>query len=143
LNGNVVGEDSKVAIPTGSEAMLVVRAATGLGEVKGRSEITLDLESVVVDGRRYRLETSDIVEQGKQGLGENKRSAKFVGGGVLLGTIVSAMPGGGKDAVIGPASGTGAAGVATQAVVRGSSIGIPAESILTFQLKARVEIQPE
>jgi hypothetical protein len=142
LIANVVGEDSKVAIPRGSEAMLVVRAAKGQGEEKGRSELTLDLDSVTVEGRRYRLETRDIVEQGRQGLDRNKRSAKFVGGGALLGTIVSAVPGGGKDAVIGPASGTGA-GTAAQAVAHGSSISIPAESILTFQLEARVEVQPE
>jgi hypothetical protein len=137
LIGNVLSDDSKVAIPRGSEATLVVKAVNGQGEIHGR--LSLDLDSVTVDGRRYRLETDDIVEQGRQGPDENKRSVKFAGG-ALTGTIISAVAGGGKDAVIGPASG---AGVAPQPVVRGSSISIPADSILTFRLESRVEVQPE
>src|SRR5580658_9516657 len=64
LIGNVLGDDSKVAIPRGSEAMLVVTAMRSQGDVQGRPELTLDLDSVTVDSRRYQLKTDDIVEQG-------------------------------------------------------------------------------
>ena len=75
--GNVVGEDGKVAIPNGSEAMLEVRAVNA----QGRSELTLDLDSITVDGRPYQLKTNDIVD-------ESKRAP----GGALRGTIVSVAP---------------------------------------------------
>jgi len=80
--GNVLSDDNKVAIPRGSEAMLAVKAVN-------RSELSLDLDSVTVNGRRYRLETDNMAEQ----------------------------------------------------VARGGTI--PADSILTFRLESRVEVQPD
>ena len=137
---DVIGADGGVAIPRGSDAMLIVRSSQGQGKIEGRSEIALDLDSVTVGGRHYNLETVDIVQQGTQGLGKNKRSGEFVGGGAVLGTIIGAVAGGGKGAAIGAAAGAGA-GVGAQALTRGKAITIPSESVLSFRLEAPVSIR--
>jgi hypothetical protein len=136
---DVIGTDGRVAIPKGSNAMLAVRMSRGQGKVKGQSEIVIDLASVDVDGRHYDLETSDVARKGKQGLGKNRRSAKFIGGGAILGTVIGAVAGGGAGAAIGAASG-GAAGAGLQAVTRGKAVSIPSETVLSFRLEQPVDI---
>jgi hypothetical protein len=129
-----------VAIAHGASATLVVRAATDQGKLQGRSELMVDVAAVTVNGRRYRLETNDVVEKGREGVGMNKRTGTFVGGGAALGGIIGALAGGGKGAAIGAISGAGA-GTATQGLTRGRAVRIPAETLLTFQLEAPVRIR--
>jgi hypothetical protein len=138
----VTDATGRVVIPRGSAASLVVRSVHAQGKVEGESELALDLDSVTIEGRRYRIETADIVEKGKQGVGANSRTAKFVGGGTVLGTILGAVAGGGRGAAIGAVSGA-AAGTATQTVTRGKGVRVPAETVLTFRLEAPVRITSE
>ncbi|HEX5226984.1 MAG TPA: hypothetical protein VFW44_04710 [Bryobacteraceae bacterium] len=140
VSRDVFDTDGQVAIPRGSKATLVVRAAIAQGRVEGRSELALDVAAVQVDGRRYRLETKDFVERGREGVGANQRTAKFAGGGALLGGIIGAVAGGGKGAAIGALSGA-AAGAGTQSVTRGRDVRIPAESVLSFRLESPVHIR--
>lgn len=128
-----------VAIPRGAKVALVVRAAAGQGKVEGRSELALSVASVAADGRTYRLETNDVVRQGTEGIGANKRTGEFLGGGSAVGGIIGALAGGGKAAVIGALSGA-AAGTATQAATRGPAVRIAAETVLNFRLKAAMRI---
>jgi hypothetical protein len=122
---DVFDQNGNLAIPQGSHAELIVRNL-------GRDERAVDLESIDVNGRRYVIQSETRVGQ-RQGLGENKRTGEFVGGGALLGTIVGAIAGGGKGAAIGAAAGA-AAGAGSQVATRGRSVWVPAESILRFRL---------
>ena len=90
---DLVDTDGRVAIPRGSDATLIVRGAASQGKVQGRSELALDVASVRVGGRTYRLETTDLVQQGSAGIGKNKRTGEFVGGGTALGGIIGAIAG--------------------------------------------------
>jgi hypothetical protein len=137
---DVIGVDGGIAIPKGSNAMLAVRESRGQGKVKGQSEIVIDLASVEVNGAHYDLETTDVARKGKQGMGKNRRSLKFMGGGAVLGTVIGAVAGGGAGAAIGAASG-GAAGAGLQAVTRGKAVRIPAETLLSFRLEDPVSIR--
>jgi hypothetical protein len=137
---DVLDTEGRVAIPRGSDATLVIKEAVSQGKIEGKSELVLDVGSVSVGGRTYRLETSDLVEKGKDGLGKNKRSAIFVGGGSALGGLIGGLAGGGKGAAIGALSGA-AAGTATQAVTRGKGVRVPSETILNFRLEAPVRIR--
>ncbi len=128
---DVFDSNGQVAIPRGSDATLVVRESREQGRVEGRSELALDVAAVRVAGRRYRLETGDFVEKGRQGLGKNKRTAEFAGGGSLLGGIIGAVAGGGRGAAIGILSGA-AGGAAAQTATRGKDVRIPAETVLNF-----------
>jgi hypothetical protein len=133
VNQDVVGQNGNVVIPRGSAATLVVRDLPG-------DEKALDLESVTVDGNRYMISAEGQSYKQKEGVGKNKRTAKYVGGGALLGTIVGAIAGGGKGAAIGAIAG-GAAGAGAQTITRGKEIRVPAESLLTFHLDQPVQLQ--
>src|SRR5581483_3161798 len=70
---NVLDRDGKVVIPRGANAQIVVRSASKGGRIRGSSDLVLDLASVSIDGRLYRLNTVDIEKRGKSGVGANKR----------------------------------------------------------------------
>ncbi len=135
IQRDVLDHDGRVAIPRGANAELVVRRVQG-------NELMLDLRAVNVDGKRYILDTEDVVESGsheKDGVGENKRTGKFLGGGAVIGGIIGAIAGGGKGAAIGAASGA-AVGAGTQMATRGRAVRVPAESVLAFRLEKPVRI---
>jgi hypothetical protein len=122
-----------VVIPRGANAQIVIRSAAKGGRFHGTSDLILDLAAVAIEGRSYTLSTADIVERGKPGMGANKRTAEFTGGGAVVGAIIGAIAGGGRGAAIGAGSGAGA-GAVTQAITKGGSIKVPVESLLTFKL---------
>ena len=114
------------AIPKGSPAELRVRTAAD-------GDLILDLDSVVVDGRRYAVAAqADRIDSRPRGTSGNK-AAEYVGGGALLGTIIGAIAGGGKGAAIGAAGGAGV-GAAGLLATHGRQVRVPAGSELTFRL---------
>jgi hypothetical protein len=126
---DVLDSSGRVAIPRGSNAELVVRSINS-------SERAVDLESITVGGNRYVVAATGAdtpVTTEKDGVGKNKRTAKYVGGGAVIGSIIGAIAGGGKGAAIGAIAG-GAAGAGAQTITRGRDIHVPAESLLTFRL---------
>jgi hypothetical protein len=127
--------DGVVAIPRGSEARLVTR------RVEANGDITLDVDSIAVAGRRYRVSTeNEELQNRRDGIGGNERTGKFVGGGAVLGAIIGAIAGGGKGAAIGAASGAGA-GAATQIITRGREVHVPAESVIRFRLDTPLRLR--
>ena len=125
---DIRGTDGLVAIPRGSDARLVTR------RLEGNGDITLDVESITVAGRRYRVSTADQeLENRRDGVGANKRTGQFVGGGAVLGALIGAIAGGGKGAAIGAVAGAGA-GAGTEIITQGKEVHVPAESVLHFRL---------
>jgi hypothetical protein len=118
-----------LAISRGSDVEMVVRRAAN-------NELVLDLDSVLVNGQRFGIETQETTITGaerRDGLGANSRTGKYVGGGALLGAIIGAVAGGGKGAAIGAGAGA-AAGAGAQIFTRGSRVNVPAETLVTFRL---------
>lgn len=111
------------AIPEGSPAELVVRAAPG-------GDLILDLDSVYAHGQRYVVSAEAERIQSDRQLSND--APALIGGGAVLGTIIGALAGGGKGAAIGAA-----AGAATGAglSIRGRSVRVPAGSVLNFRLE--------
>jgi hypothetical protein len=130
--------DGKVVIPAGAKAQVIIKSLTQGGKIKGQADLVLDLASVSIDGRQYALSTVDLEEKGRAGLGKNKRTAEFLGGGAAIGGIVGGLLGGGKGAAIGAGVGAGG-GTAAQAMTRGN-IRVEAETILTFKLDASLKV---
>ncbi len=129
VDQDVMDRNGNLVIPRGSNAELVVRGLSN-------RELSLDLESVTVNGQRFAVasSTADVSGNRKPGVGANKRTGEYVGGGALLGTIIGAIAGGGRGAAIGAAAGA-AAGAGTQVLTRGRSVNVPSESLLTFRLE--------
>ena len=135
---NVLDADGKVVIPAGAKARIVIKSLTQAGKIQGQSDLVLDLASVSIDGRQYALSTADLEEKGRAGVGKNKRTAEFLGGGAAVGGIVGALFGGGKGAAIGAGAGAGG-GTLAQALTKGS-IRVEAETILVFKLDMALEV---
>jgi len=136
VDQDVYDVNGRVAVPRGSTAELMVK--------RNGSELSIDLESLTIDGERYAVDadatsavgTSGVkstIENGAGTIGANKDTATYVGGGALLGTIVGAIAGGGKGAAIGAAVGA-ASGAGAQIYTHGKAVNVPAESLLTFRL---------
>jgi hypothetical protein len=134
VSREVPGENNDVAIPRGSDVELMVRDT-------GHHTLSLDIEAIVVNGKRYGVTTYQIIREGdqKDGIGANGRTGKYLGGGALFGTILGAVAGGGKGAGIGALAG-GAAGAVGEVATKGKRVRVPAESVMTFQLRLPLDL---
>ena len=131
----VVGD--RVVIPKGARASGTVVDAKSAGKIKGSAHLTVALSTVTVDGKKYRVKTSEVTESGK---GRGKRTAEGAGGGAVVGGLIGALAGRGKGAAIGAAVGAGA-GTATAAETGQRDITINSESRLSFRLEDALQIE--
>jgi len=134
VSNDIKDRSGAVAIPRGTRAQLV---ATPTSDGK---DMNLDLQSVTINGQRYLLATSSAKSTAPGGLGANKRTAKYVGGGAAIGAVLGALLGGGKGAAIGALVG-GAGGAGTEAYT-GRKKELPAETELTFKLAQDLQLRP-
>jgi hypothetical protein len=125
---NVTDRTGRVAIAGGTPAELVVRSVS-------KHKLVLDLQAIIIGGQRYHVlsDTATVEGTNKSGLGANRRTAKFVGGGALGGSVIGAIAGGGAGAAFGAVAG-GAGGATAQVLTKGKSVQVPAESLVTFRL---------
>jgi hypothetical protein len=144
IQQDVVDSTGAVGIPAGTEAKLQVvdlnQGNQNQSNVSNKN-LALDLYSVILNGREYRVDSSSVTENGSAGFGMNKRTAVFTGGGAGLGALMGAVFGGGKGAGIGTLAG-GALGAVTQYMTRGKQVTVPAESVLTFQIDQTLVLHP-
>ena len=129
--------DGRTVIPDGAEATGTVVTATPAGRFKGGSVLQLKLDSVTINGKPHRVETSAVTRSEK---GKGKRTATMVGGGAGVGALIGGLAGGGKGAAIGAIAGAGA-GTAGSAFTGNRDITLPAESAVSFKLEAPLEIR--
>jgi BON domain-containing protein len=128
--------DDRVVVPTGADAYIKLVSASSAGHFAGRSELGLELASIVFQGKTYNVVSSDVKQSGAS---RGKRSAETIGGGAVLGAIIGAVAGGGKGAAIGAAAG-GGAGTGVQVFTKGQQVKIPSETRLDFTLQQPLEI---
>lgn len=135
VSQDVTDANGKVVIPKGSRATLMATKGANPNEVE------LALKSLTVNGHKYSVASNSVAHSGggKEGVGKNKRTAKYVGGGALAGTLIGAIAGGGKGAAIGALAG-GAAGAGAQTLTKGKQINIPAETEMGFHLNQDLQL---
>ena len=126
----------QVVVPRGSAVVLQAVKVEQAGDFKGADKITLKANSLAFGGRQYETVTAQVESKGS---GEGKKTARKVGGSAGLGAIVGGIAGGGKGAAIGAA--VGAVGGTAIAAGGEEHLKIPAETRLTFNLSAAVNIQ--
>jgi hypothetical protein len=123
-------------IPRGADVAIKLVDDRQSGKITGKTELTLDLVSVAVNGRVIDVNTQTVTRESSSRTG---RSEKVIGGTTVLGTIIGALAGGGRGAAIGAASGAGV-GTAAQVATKGQRVHIPSETRLTFTLEYPVRI---
>lgn len=129
LNGDSV-------IPRGADVVVKLVDSKESGKLAGRSELTLDLVSVKVNGRPVDINTQTV---SRESASRGERTAKVAGGAAALGAIIGAIAGGGKGAAIGAGAGA-AAGAGAEVVTKGQRVKIPSETRLTFVLDTPVRL---
>ncbi len=128
--------DDRVVLPRGLNVKLKLVQASSAGKFKGKSELTVSLESLTYQRKTYMLSTSDVQEKGAS---RGKRSAAVIGGASVLGALIGGLAGGGKGAAIGAGVGAGG-GTAVQAMTKGEQVKIPSETKLDFTLHSPVAV---
>jgi hypothetical protein len=129
LNGETV-------IPRGADVVVKLTDANESGKLAGRSELTLDLVSVKVNGKVIDVNTETVSRESSS---RGKRTAKIAGGTAALGAIIGAIAGGGKGAAIGAGAGA-ATGLGVEVLTHGQRVKIPSETRLTFVLETPVRL---
>jgi hypothetical protein len=124
-------------IARGATVHGTVVSSKGMGHFKGGALLQVRLNSVTIHGTAHTIQTS---VEGRSIAGKGKRSAGFIGGGAAAGALIGGLAGGGKGAAIGAAAGAGA-GTAGAGLTGNKEVEFPAESMMTFKLKAPVVVR--
>jgi hypothetical protein len=128
--------NGQTVIPRGAEAIAKLIEAQHSGKIEGRTSLTLDLKTIMVNGRSYDTVTTGVVEASSS---RGERSAKVIGGAAALGALIGGIAGGGRGAAIGAGSGA-AVGTAAQVATSGQHVRIPSETRLTFTLQNPLDL---
>ena len=126
-----VAADGRTVIPRGADAIVKLVEDKQSGKLTGKTELTLDMVAVQVDGMMVDVKTSEVKQASSS---RTARSAKVVGGTAALGAIIGGIAGGGTGAAIGAGSGA-AVGTAAQVFTKGQRVVIPSEARLSFPLQ--------
>jgi hypothetical protein len=129
--------NGQTVIPRGADAVVKLVNAQQSGRLTGKTELTLSLWSVKVNGKMVEINTQTISRASDP---RGQKTAVMGAGGAVLGAIIGGIAGGGKGAAIGAGAG-GAAGVGAEAATKGQRVKIPSETRLTFVLDSPVTIQ--
>jgi hypothetical protein len=130
--------DGQTVIPTTADVEGRVVEVKSAGRFAGQSELVVELNKLMMNGKSYTITTD---RWSKQGSGRGKATAAKVGGGAAVGAILGGIFGGGKGAAIGAAAGAGA-GTGVSAATKGQQIILKPETILSFQLQSPVTVTP-
>ena len=134
VSQDVKDSAGNVMIPRGTRAHLVAVPS------QDGKDTTLDLRSVTLNNQRYLIEAAGS-KGTPGGLGANKRTGMYVGGGAAVGALLGGLLGGGKGAAVGAVLG-GGAGAGTQ-VLTGKNKELPAETELSYKLATNAQLTPE
>lgn len=138
IANDVTGPNGSVIIPRGTPAQLIVvdtNPNNNNTNTNNTKDLALALNSISLNGRNYMVQSNTVngASGTAGGIGANKRTGEYVGGGALAGAVIGAIAGGGKGAAIGAVLG-GAGGAGAQVLTHGKQINVPAETVLNFKL---------
>jgi hypothetical protein len=136
-----VGQD--VVLPRGGDVILKLVQASSAGTLRGKSELHLELDRVVVNGREYSVRSDTYTAEGAD---KGKSTVRNTAVGAAIGAAIGAIKGGPKGAAIGAGAGAGG-GVATSAILKGDQVRIASEERLVFELEndlqVTIKVKPE
>jgi hypothetical protein len=126
--------DGQTLVPSGVDAVVKLVDDKQAGKLTGRTELTLDLVSITINGRVVEVATGEVKQASESRTGQ---TARRTGGLAAAGAVIGAIAGGGKGAAVGAAAGAGA-GAGVQILTKGPSVKIPSEARLEFTLQQPV-----
>jgi hypothetical protein len=129
LDEPIVANNQTVVVK-GSDVLLKLLAVKQSGKITGSAELTVAVDSVMINGNRIALSTEGVTSASG---GRGQKSAKVIGGTAAVGAVLGGIFGGVKGAAAGGAAGAGA-GTAVQLVTKGQHVVIPSESRLSFSV---------
>ena len=127
--------DGRVLAREGTPLRGRVTYARPSGRFHKPGYLTIRLESMEIEGRRYRLHSTAIRDKGD---GHMRSNLEKIGGGTGLGALIGAIAGGGKGALIGSLAGAGA-GTGLAAATGKQPADFHDESIHLFRLTEAAE----
>ena len=136
LDEPVMDTAGKTVVARGADVVVKLVDDKESGKIQGRTVLTLDIVSLMINGRHVDIDTTAITQESES---RTSRSGYVIGGTAALGAIIGAIAGGGRGAAIGAASGAGA-GTAVQVMTKGQRVRIPSETRLTFTLQQAVKL---
>jgi hypothetical protein len=128
--------NGQTVLQAGSDVTVKLVQAQQSGKFTGKTELTVSLWSVKVNGKDVEIDTQNITEASAS---RGAQTAKVAGGAAAVGAVIGAVAGGGKGAAIGAGAGA-ATGAAVQAATKGQHVKIASETRLTFTLEKPVTI---
>ena len=128
--------NGETAIARGADVTVKLVDDKESGKISGKTVLTLDLVSVMVQGRMVDINTQAVTQSSA---GRGARSGKVIGGTAALGAIIGAIAGGGRGAAIGAGAGA-AAGTGAEVMTKGQRVRIPSETRLTFNLEYPIKL---
>ncbi len=128
----------RVVVPEGAGIKGRVVEVESAGRFSGRPSILIEMTRLGFNGNSYDLHTD---QYSKKGSSRSVRSTATIGGGAGLGAILGGILGGGRGAAIGAIIGAGA-GTGVESAGKGAVVQLPAESIISFKLRAPLTVTP-
>src|SRR5262245_729994 len=125
----------RVVVPSASLATVEVANVERSSNTSGRNRLSFRLIAIHVGDRTYRASSNSVDFTGRS---EGNRSRRSVLGGAGVGAAVGGIVGGGTGAAVGAAAG-GTTGAIAAGSTR-SSLAVPAETRLRFQLTSSLQI---
>lgn len=124
--------DGVTIAPKGADVEGVIVESDPGGRVKGVAQIAVTLRRIRTAAGEVEIQTGAYAAEAKSSVKKDVTRGAIMTG---VGAAIGAIAGGGKGAAVGAGVGAGA-GTATAIATRGEPATIPAETVLTFQLKA-------
>ena len=124
--------NGRVAAPRGATVHGQVVSAQSAGRMAGGSELGLELTDIVINNTAHPILTSPYELQGQ---GQGGRTARSVGVGAGLGSVIGAIAGGGRGAAIGAGAGGGLGTARAAAGGGGQQVNLEEGTLLEFRLQ--------
>lgn len=126
----------EVVAPKGADARLRLAQDKNSGKFTGKAELTVQLLSIVVNGKTVPVSTTSVKEYSKSQTTKTVEKAAVVG---AVGALIGGLAGGGKGAGIGAGAGA-AAGAGSGVFMKGQHVKIPSETVMTFTTEQTVRL---
>ena len=128
--------DGQAVLPKGGDVYLKLIQASSAGDLRGRSELRLELNRIFVAKTAYTVQSSVYEVAGEA---QGTKTVKNTGIGAAIGAAIGAIAGGKKGAAIGAGVGAGS-GAAVSVITKGEQVRVPSETRIVFSLQSPVEI---